>query len=205
MDTLATNRSNSNPTITDPLAINASSTNKALDIDHFFQKKTEQTVCKLCESIVTKLVARGDSYNIQYHFSQKTSNMPLHHHIEIRHALLYLKQAEKQGWAIKLKSVKATFISGYIHIQNSQQPAFDANLPSFTINGLKDYIAINKIESPEFRQLLLYCSPWGITDANILHHTKMWKLILDAFETIFSALQAELSRAMGEILFTADI
>ena len=36
MNTLATNRSNSNSTVTDPLATNASSTNKALDIDHFF-------------------------------------------------------------------------------------------------------------------------------------------------------------------------
>ena len=53
--------------------------------------------------------------------------------------------------------------------------------------------AINKIESPEFRQLLLYCSLWGITDANIPHCTKMWELILDAFGTTFSALQAELS------------
>ncbi|KAI9566230.1 hypothetical protein HD554DRAFT_2040448 [Boletus coccyginus] len=35
-DTLATNRSNSNLTITDPLVTNTSSTNKALDIDHFF-------------------------------------------------------------------------------------------------------------------------------------------------------------------------
>ena len=49
MDTLATNRSNLNSTITDPLATNASSTNKALDIDHFFQKETEQTVCKSCK------------------------------------------------------------------------------------------------------------------------------------------------------------
>ncbi|KAI9568932.1 hypothetical protein HD554DRAFT_2038389 [Boletus coccyginus] len=49
-------------------------------------------------------------------------------------------------------------------IISSQQPALSA---PFTINGLNDYIvhyliannlAINKIESPEFHQLLLYCS-----------------------------------------------
>ena len=98
--------------------------------------------------------------------------MPLHHHIEVRHALPYLEQAEKQGWTIKLKSVKAVFVSGYMFktlkhvltqprvkldalppppapdpsdhvptgIVSSQQPALSANLPPFTIDGLKDYI-----------------------------------------------------------------
>ena len=125
-----------------------------------------------CRSIATELVARGDSYNIQYHFSRKTLNTPLRHHIEVRHVLPYLEQAEKQGWAIKLKSIKATFISGYTFktlkhvltqpgvkldalpppptpdpsnhvptgIVSSQQPAIGANLPPFTIDGLKDYI-----------------------------------------------------------------
>ena len=36
MNTLATNRSNSNLTVTDPLATNALSTNRALNINHFF-------------------------------------------------------------------------------------------------------------------------------------------------------------------------
>ncbi|KAI9566229.1 hypothetical protein HD554DRAFT_2040447 [Boletus coccyginus] len=33
----------------------------------------------------------------------------------------------------------------------------------------------------------------------------MWELILNAFGTMFSVLQAKLSRAMSEISFTADI
>lgn len=49
-DPLATNRSTSNSTGTDPLATNTSSTsNKALDIEYFFRKEKDNTICKICE------------------------------------------------------------------------------------------------------------------------------------------------------------
>ena len=83
---------------------------------------------------MTKLVARGDLYNIWYHFSRKTSNTPLRHHIKIRHALPYLEQAEKQGWAIKLKSIKAMFVFGYMfktlkHVLTQPEVKLDALPP----------------------------------------------------------------------------
>jgi hypothetical protein len=50
---LPTNRSTSNPmaTVTDPLATNTSTStsNKALDIEYFFRKEKEDTICKPCE------------------------------------------------------------------------------------------------------------------------------------------------------------
>lgn len=48
-DPLATNRS-TNSTVVDPLATNVSSTsNKALDIEYFFRKEKENTICNICE------------------------------------------------------------------------------------------------------------------------------------------------------------
>ncbi|KIK79314.1 hypothetical protein PAXRUDRAFT_16393 [Paxillus rubicundulus Ve08.2h10] len=84
---LATDRSAQNPA-EDPLATNtSSSSNKELDIEYFFRKEAEGSICKVCKATA--------SYNIQYHFSSKTSNTPLCHHVKVRHALLYLEQAEK--------------------------------------------------------------------------------------------------------------
>ncbi|KAF9222873.1 hypothetical protein BS17DRAFT_654123, partial [Gyrodon lividus] len=45
----------------------------------------------------------------------------------------------------------------------------------------------------------------NVTDSGIPHRMKMCELILHNFGTMFAALQAELSMAMGEISFTADI
>ncbi|KAG6373984.1 hypothetical protein JVT61DRAFT_4616 [Boletus reticuloceps] len=98
----------------DPLATNVSSTsNKAFNIEYFFRKETEDTICTVCERIATEFAAQGSAYNVQYHFSPKTSNTPLHHHIEVRHAFLYLEQVEKNGWAIRAKFTKSAFTSGY--------------------------------------------------------------------------------------------
>ncbi|KIK80921.1 hypothetical protein PAXRUDRAFT_15527 [Paxillus rubicundulus Ve08.2h10] len=107
-------RSTSNPTVTDPLTTNTSSTShKAVDIEFFFQKEKENTICKPCKSIAAELADKGESYNVVYHFSPKMSNTSLHYHMEGRHTLLYLDQAKKHGWAIQSKLVKAVFMSGY--------------------------------------------------------------------------------------------
>ncbi|KAF9228989.1 hypothetical protein BS17DRAFT_763620 [Gyrodon lividus] len=162
------------------------------------------------------------------------SNTTLCYHMEVRHMLLYLEQAKKHRWAIKAKSMKTVFMSGYtfntlkhvltqpgVKLDNlppppppdpsnclpmgvvpSQKQGLGTNLPQFSANGLKDYIicyfvsndlAINKIEHPDFHQLILYCCPWNITDSEIPHHTKAHELILNNFGTMFAALQAELS------------
>jgi hypothetical protein len=48
-DPLATDRS-ARSLAEDPLATNTSSTsNKAFDIEYFFRKETEDTICKVCE------------------------------------------------------------------------------------------------------------------------------------------------------------
>ena len=69
--------------------------------------------CDNCRSFAAELAANGQPYNVQYYFSWKTSNTPLRHHIEVRHALFYLEQAEKHGWAINVKFANAAFGSGY--------------------------------------------------------------------------------------------
>lgn len=208
--------------------------------------------CDNHRSTTAELAAKGDSYNIQYHFSPRMSNTPLCHHIKVRHALFYLEQAEKHGWVVGVKFAKAAFTSGYtfktlrhvltqpgvklddlppppppdpsdclpMDVLASQKPTLGANLPPFTIEGLKNYLvhylvandlvhipfhlpfshltycghfqAINKIESPELCQLILYCCPWDITDSNIPHRTKTHELILDAFATTFTTLKVEL-------------
>ncbi|KIK75384.1 hypothetical protein PAXRUDRAFT_173013, partial [Paxillus rubicundulus Ve08.2h10] len=51
--------------------------------------------------------------NVVYHFSPKTSNTSLHYHMEGRHMLTCLDQAEEHGWAIQSKLVKGAFMSGY--------------------------------------------------------------------------------------------
>ncbi|KIJ19227.1 hypothetical protein PAXINDRAFT_153716 [Paxillus involutus ATCC 200175] len=72
---LATNRSAQNP-VEDPLATNTSSaSNKAFNIEYFFRKETEDTICEVCDP--------------------KTSNTPLRHHVKVRHPLHYLEQVEK--------------------------------------------------------------------------------------------------------------
>jgi hypothetical protein len=101
-----------------------------------------------------------------------------------------------------------------------QKPMLGANLPPFMIEGLKNYLvhylvandlvrmpfhfpfshltycghfqAINKIESPELRQHILYCCPQEMTDSDIPHRTKTHELILDTFAMTFTALKAEL-------------
>ena len=69
--------------------------------------------CDNHRSTAAELAAKGDSYNIQYHFSPRMSNTPLRYHIEVRHALLYLEQAEKHVWVVGVKFSKAAFTSGY--------------------------------------------------------------------------------------------
>lgn len=122
-------------------------------------------------SIAAELAAQGQTYNIQYYFSPKTSNTPLRYHVEIRHALIYLEQAEQHGWVIRVKFAKAAFTSGYtfntlkraisqpgVKLDDlppppppdpsdrlpigiiAQQPAIGADLPPFTVDGLKDHV-----------------------------------------------------------------
>ncbi|KIK78475.1 hypothetical protein PAXRUDRAFT_163920 [Paxillus rubicundulus Ve08.2h10] len=118
----------------------------------------------------SELAAQGNSYNIQYHFSLKTSNTLLRHHVEVQHALLYLEQAEKYGWVIMIKFAKSAFASGYtfktlrhvltqpgvkldalppppdhsdhlpLGVIQPQKSRPGASLPPLTIDGLKDHI-----------------------------------------------------------------
>lgn len=46
---LATNRSTTNSTTTNPLATTSSTSNRALDIEFFFRKDKDDTVCTPCE------------------------------------------------------------------------------------------------------------------------------------------------------------
>lgn len=64
-------------------------------------------------SIAAALTAKGSTYNVQFYFSPKTSNTPLRHHVEVRHALLYLEQAELHRWVIGVKFAKNAFAVGY--------------------------------------------------------------------------------------------
>ncbi|KAF8833834.1 hypothetical protein BDN67DRAFT_1017135 [Paxillus ammoniavirescens] len=81
-------RSTSNPTVTDPLATNTSSTShKALDVEFFFRKEKENTIYQLRLNSQKK----GSLIMFSIIFSPKTSNTTLHYHMEIRHTLLYLE------------------------------------------------------------------------------------------------------------------
>ncbi|KAH0835467.1 hypothetical protein J3R83DRAFT_9109 [Lanmaoa asiatica] len=76
------------------------------------------------------------------------------------------------------------------------------SLPEFSLPKLHEYIvkflvaedvAINKIESPYLRQLLLFCCPRYVKDSDIAHRTKFRELILDAWGSDFAVLKADLA------------
>lgn len=65
--------------------------------------------------------------------------------------------------------------------------------------------AINQIESPELRRLLLYCCPRDVKDSDIPHRTKTRELILDAFGKNFAALRAELLVSTSDSRFDPSL
>ncbi|PIL28171.1 hypothetical protein GSI_09708 [Ganoderma sinense ZZ0214-1] len=67
--------------------------------------------------------------------------------------------------------------------------------------------AINVVEDPLFRELLIYAStsPRRLEDKNILHRTLAHKLLVQEYEREMDELRTELKGALGRISFTCDL
>ncbi|KAG1731313.1 uncharacterized protein EDB91DRAFT_1252174 [Suillus paluster] len=102
--------------------------------------------------------------------------------------------------------------SDHDDMQLRQLGPLQDELPDFTIDEMHrqlvkfiivDDQAINLIECPEFCRLIRLLQP-ELNDSDICHRTKLWELILDAFDDYFEALKSDLAKAQGKILFTSD-
>ncbi|KAF9222872.1 hypothetical protein BS17DRAFT_818188 [Gyrodon lividus] len=140
-------RSTPNPTVTDPLTTNTSSTShKALDVEFFFQKEKEITICKPCKSIVAELAEKGESYNVQYHFSPKMSNTTLRYHMEAKSMKTVFKSLKRVVTqpGVKLDDLPPPPPDPSDHLPMgvipSQKQGLGTDLPPFSVDGLKDYI-----------------------------------------------------------------
>ncbi|KIJ12677.1 hypothetical protein PAXINDRAFT_14439 [Paxillus involutus ATCC 200175] len=98
---------------TDPLC-NFEEQEKVLstaDIQHFFDRTSEETVCKYCKKAHdTNPVAWTQTYSKRdrtFQYSPNTGTSALHGHINGHHILEYLALVEANKWQVWLESVKA--------------------------------------------------------------------------------------------------
>ncbi|KAJ2928061.1 hypothetical protein H1R20_g9035, partial [Candolleomyces eurysporus] len=65
--------------------------------------------------------------------------------------------------------------------------------------------SINVVESPEFRELLLFLGDGKLEDRDIPHRDKMTSMILDAHALEYQKMRKDLKNALGRISFTMDL
>ncbi|KIJ19287.1 hypothetical protein PAXINDRAFT_7787 [Paxillus involutus ATCC 200175] len=87
------------------------------DIRHFFDRTSEETVCKYCKKARdTNPVAWTQTYSKRDYMSQyspNTGTSALRGHIDRHHILEYLALVEANKWQVWLESVKAVMAQGY--------------------------------------------------------------------------------------------
>ncbi|KAN0084632.1 hypothetical protein V8E55_008136, partial [Tylopilus felleus] len=136
------------------------------NIHHFFRKVKDHVICLPCKEATSELVKCGEPIYIHPEFSPKTSNSPLHSHLESKHTLLYLTKLKEDGGWVGAVAIVQAFYSGYsfntlaavladsnMTIDNlpppspladwglySIQPYMSADLPEFSMEALDDFL-----------------------------------------------------------------
>lgn len=65
--------------------------------------------------------------------------------------------------------------------------------------------SINVLESPEFRELMLFLGDGKLEDKDLPHPTKMTKTILEEFKKERKSLAEDMQNTEGRISFTTDL
>lgn len=191
-------------------ARNKESKTTAADVHYFFEKDSSlgKTVCKVCK--VAREASPSDwPTHTRIEYSTRTSTTSLRQHIKKHHFDLYSTLADARGWntSLVLKGQSQTSDSVTLaSAQDEQREVFDQNkfhqrLVDFIV---ADDQAINIVECPEFRELLLLLRS-DLKDSMIPHRTKVRGLVIETWGRYFQVLKDDLANAMGQVSFTTDI
>ncbi|KAG2062389.1 hypothetical protein BDR06DRAFT_1016327 [Suillus hirtellus] len=170
---------------TNPFAMRKRGLKTTSDIQFFFRKNSDtgKCICVPCEDS-NKI---DSSYPLTI-YGLSTSNTPLHSHIHKVHIDLYLEESEKQQWPISIHPVSDCLNEGWT-FSKMQKQLQNSTCIKFIV---ADDQAISVVKCPEFHQLL--CLLWqDLKDSDILHHSKLQQLIIDAWNEYFAAIKLDLT------------